>query len=31
MYDEERFRPRYTGKVGDPLLLVGLESGVAAN
>ena len=30
MYDEERFRPRYTGKVGDPLLLVGLESGVAA-
>jgi 6-phosphofructokinase 1 len=31
MYDEERFRPRYTGKVGDPLLLVGLESGVAAS
>src|SRR5712691_3766429 len=31
MYDEDRFRPRYTGKVGDPLLLVGLESAVAAN
>ena len=31
MYDEERFRPRYTGKVGDPLLLVGLESVVAAS
>jgi len=30
MYDEERFRPRYAGKLGDPLLLVGLESVVAA-
>ncbi len=24
MYDQERFRPRYEGKLGDPLLLVGL-------
>ncbi len=30
MYDIERFRPRYEGKLGDPLLLVGLTSGVAA-
>jgi 6-phosphofructokinase 1 len=30
MYDEERFRPRYEGKLGDPLLLVGLASGVIA-
>jgi 6-phosphofructokinase 1 len=25
MYNAERFRPRYEGKLGDPLLLVGLE------
>jgi 6-phosphofructokinase 1 len=25
MYDTERFRPRYEGKLGDPLLLVGLN------
>ncbi len=24
MYDIERFRPRYEGKLGDPMLLVGL-------
>jgi 6-phosphofructokinase 1 len=24
MYNSERFRPRYDGKGGDPLLLVGL-------
>jgi 6-phosphofructokinase 1 len=30
MYDTDRFRPRYTGKLGDPLLLVGLASGVVA-
>ena len=29
MYDEDRFRPRYEGKLGDPLLLVGLDSPVA--
>jgi ATP-dependent phosphofructokinase / diphosphate-dependent phosphofructokinase len=29
MYDQERFRPRYEGKLGDPMLLVGLSSGVA--
>jgi ATP-dependent phosphofructokinase / diphosphate-dependent phosphofructokinase len=29
MYDVERFRPRYEGKLGDPMLLVGLHSGVA--
>jgi ATP-dependent phosphofructokinase / diphosphate-dependent phosphofructokinase len=31
MYDIERFRPRYEGKLGDPLLLVGLPqaTGVA--
>ncbi|HET9456318.1 MAG TPA: 6-phosphofructokinase [Candidatus Limnocylindrales bacterium] len=29
MYDTDRFRPRYEGKLGDPLLLVGL-SDVAA-
>ena len=29
MYDVERFRPRYEDKVGDPMLLVGLHSGVA--
>jgi ATP-dependent phosphofructokinase / diphosphate-dependent phosphofructokinase len=26
MYDTNRFRPRYEGKLGDPMLLVGLES-----
>jgi 6-phosphofructokinase len=31
MYDTERFRPRYEGKLGDPLLLVGLASGVATS
>lgn len=30
MYDAERFRPRYEGKLGDPLLLVGLDLPVAA-
>jgi hypothetical protein len=30
MYDVERFRPRYEGKLGDPLLLVGLNHPVAA-
>jgi hypothetical protein len=25
MYDIERFRPRYEGKLGDPMLLVGLS------
>ncbi len=25
MYNEERFRPRYNGKLGDPMLLVGLD------
>jgi 6-phosphofructokinase len=30
MYDMGRFRPRYEGKLGDPLLLVGLPTGVAA-
>jgi len=29
MYDVERFRPRYEGKLGDPMLLVGLHTGVA--
>jgi 6-phosphofructokinase 1 len=29
MYDMDRFRPRYEGKLGDPMLLVGLRSGVA--
>ena len=29
MYNVERFRPRYEGKLGDPMLLVGLHSGVA--
>ena len=23
MYNEERFRPRYEGRLGDPLLLLG--------
>ena len=30
MYDVERFRPRYDGKLGDPMLLVGLPSEVVA-
>jgi 6-phosphofructokinase 1 len=30
MYDEARFRPRYEGKLGDPLLLVEVARGVAA-
>ena len=25
MYNVKRFRPRYDGKLGDPMLLVGLE------
>jgi hypothetical protein len=25
MYNVERFRPRYNGKLGDPMLLVGLD------
>ena len=25
MYNVERFRPRYDGKLGDPMLLVGLR------
>jgi 6-phosphofructokinase len=25
MYNEDRFRPRYDGKLGDPMLLVGLD------
>jgi len=29
MYNEERFRPRYEGKLGDPMLLVGVGGGVA--
>jgi 6-phosphofructokinase 1 len=30
MYNEKRFRPRYEGKLGDPMLLIGLGGGVAA-
>jgi 6-phosphofructokinase 1 len=30
MYNEKRFRPRYEGKLGDPMLLVGVGGGVAA-
>jgi ATP-dependent phosphofructokinase / diphosphate-dependent phosphofructokinase len=30
MYDEARFRPRYEGKLGDPLLLVEVARSVAA-
>src|SRR5262245_220515 len=30
MYDVERFRPRYEGKLGDPMLLVGLPIGIPA-
>jgi 6-phosphofructokinase len=29
MYNEARFRPRYEGKLGDPMLLVGVGGGVA--
>jgi ATP-dependent phosphofructokinase / diphosphate-dependent phosphofructokinase len=29
MYNEQRFRPRYEGKLGDPMLLIGLGGGVA--
>jgi hypothetical protein len=25
MYNVDRFRPRYNGKLGDPMLLVGLD------
>jgi len=24
MYNEDRFRPRYEGRLGDPMLLVGV-------
>ncbi len=30
MYNEERFRPRYDGKLGAPLLLVGIDTRVGA-
>ncbi len=30
MYNEQRFRPRYEGKLGDPMLLVGVGGGVTA-
>jgi ATP-dependent phosphofructokinase / diphosphate-dependent phosphofructokinase len=30
MYNRERFRPRYDGRIGRPLLLVGLSAEVAA-
>jgi 6-phosphofructokinase 1 len=30
MYNRERFRPRYDGRIGRPLLLVGLSQGVGA-
>ena len=30
MYNTERFRPRYEGRLGDPMLLVGLGGGVTA-
>ena len=30
MYNQERFRPRYEGKLGDPMLLVGVGGGVTA-
>jgi 6-phosphofructokinase 1 len=30
MYDVERFRPRYEGKLGDPMLLVGLPIGIGS-
>jgi hypothetical protein len=31
MYNEERFRPRYEGRLGDPMLLVWVGSGVAVS
>ena len=30
MYNVERFRPRYDGRIGRPLLLVGLSAEVGA-
>jgi 6-phosphofructokinase len=30
MYNQERFRPRYEGKLGDPMLLVGVGGAVTA-
>jgi 6-phosphofructokinase 1 len=30
MYNEERFRPRYEGRLGDPMLLVGVGGGPTA-
>ena len=30
MYNQERFRPRYEGRLGDPMLLVGLGGSVPA-
>jgi hypothetical protein len=30
MYNTERFRPRYDGRLGSPLLLVGLPVAVGA-
>ncbi len=30
MYNEQRFRPRYDGKLGAPILLVGLDAAVTA-
>ena len=30
MYNQVRFRPRYEGKLGDPMLLIGLGGGVPA-
>jgi hypothetical protein len=30
MYNVERFRPRYDGRIGRPLLLVGLSTEVAS-
>ena len=29
MYNEERFRPRYEGRLGDPMLLVSVAGEVA--
>jgi hypothetical protein len=31
MYNRERFRPRYDGRIGRPLLLVGLSSAMVAS
>jgi 6-phosphofructokinase 1 len=31
MYNEDRFRPRYEGRLGDPMLLVGVGGGVAVS